>query len=161
MLGQFHHQLFSCRSDFEEARPRSSFLFKSYNSCEVCVSRLFLQDDMFINIFDKCFCFKIAAPGEERKPNRKAYVVESEFAFLSILSKILIIHFYIGSSDQLTDGSRNNKRSIFQTLVMKRCIARMFKDSLTQPCIYHSDLSKHSWKLLKLQLLCIVLMLRH
>ena len=31
--------------------------------------------------------FKIAAPGEGRKPSREEYVAESEFALLGILSK--------------------------------------------------------------------------
>ena len=45
--------------------------------------------------------FKIAAPGEGRKPSREEYIAESEFALLGILSKeYLMIHFYAGFSGQ-------------------------------------------------------------
>ena len=45
--------------------------------------------------------FKIAAPGEGRKPSHEQYVAESEFALLGILSKeYLMIYFYAGSSGQ-------------------------------------------------------------
>ena len=59
------------------------------------------------------------------------------------------------------DGSRNNKRYFFQILVTKRCIAQMLRDSLMQPCVNQSELSKRSRKSLRLRLLCIILMLRH
>ena len=136
----FHHQLFSCRSDFKETRPRLSFLFKSYNSNKVCVSR---------------FCF--ATPGEGHKPSSKAYVAESEFTLLGILLKILIVHFY-RFSKQLTDGRRNNKLCIFQTLLSKRSSVQMLINSLSRPCVNQSELPKHSRKSLDLRSLCIVLM---
>ena len=45
--------------------------------------------------------FKIAAPGESRKPSREEYIAESQFALLGILSKEnLMIHFYAGFSGQ-------------------------------------------------------------
>ena len=45
--------------------------------------------------------FKIAAPGEGRKPSLEEYVAESKFALLGILSKeCLMIHFYLDSSGQ-------------------------------------------------------------
>ena len=47
------------------------------------------------------FSFKIAAPGEGRKPSREQYIADSEFALLGILSKqCLMIHFYLDAGGQ-------------------------------------------------------------
>ena len=56
----------------------------------------------FCDIFKKAkFSFKIAAPGEGRKPSCEEYIAESEFALLSILSKqCLMIHFYLDAGGQ-------------------------------------------------------------
>ena len=83
------------------------------------------------------FSFKIAAPGEGRKPSCEEYIAESKFAWLDILSKeYLIIHFYLDPMDS-RQGSRNNKHLIFSDA--KR-IARMREDSLKQPCVIIANL---------------------
>ena len=99
MRRRFHHQPFSCSSDFEETRRVSSF-FKSYNS-RTFACESYLQDNTSLAIFavfvlKAKFSFKIAAPGEGRKPSREQYIAESEFALLGILSKQcrIMIHFY-------------------------------------------------------------------
>ena len=116
---RFHHQHFSCSSDLEETRHVSSF-FKSYNSRTFsCES--YLQDNTSLAIFvvfvlKAKFSFKIAAPGEGRKPSCEQYIAESEFALLGILSKqCLMIHFYFRCMpvDNTDRSGNNNKRLTF------------------------------------------------
>ena len=105
MRRRFHHQPFSCSSDFEETRRVSSF-FKSYNyGTFACES--YLQDNTSLAIFavfvlKAKFSFKIAVPGEGRKPSHEQYIVESDFALLGILSKQcqIMIHFYLDAGGQ-------------------------------------------------------------
>ena len=85
MRGRFHHQLFSCRSDFEETRcvslnPTTPLAFACECYIETTVS---LQSNYSTSRHND----KIAAPGEGHKPgsDRQKYVVESELVILSIL----------------------------------------------------------------------------
>ena len=74
---------------------------------------------------------KIASAGEGRKPNsdREKYIAESELALLSILSKqSLMIYFYLDSSEQ--HGWKQ----------IRKAVARMWEDSLTQPCVIIANL---------------------
>ena len=105
MRRRFHHQPFSCSSDFEETRRVSSF-FKSYNS-RTFACKSYLQDNTSLAIgfavfvLKVKFSFKIAARGEGRKPSCEQYIVESEFALLGILSKqSLMIYFYLDAGGQ-------------------------------------------------------------
>ena len=98
MQGQFHHQLFSCRSDFEETgrvslNPTTLLVLACESYIETtfyCLTTVYYYD-------------KIASEGKGSKPSsdREKYIAESEFALLGILSKqCLIIYFYLDSSEQ-------------------------------------------------------------
>ena len=93
MQRRFHHQPFSCRSDFEETRCVSSF-FKSYNSLTfACESYIETTVRLHYGCSTSRHQDKIAASGEGHKPSldRQKYVMESELALLSILYKLIII----------------------------------------------------------------------
>ena len=57
MRRRFHHQPFSCSSDFEETRHVSSF-FKSYNS-QTFACESYLQDNMSLAICFAVFVLKV------------------------------------------------------------------------------------------------------
>ena len=60
-----------------------------------------MRQHVFSKLLINSEYFKIAAPGEGRKPSCEEYEAESEFALLGILSKeYLMIHFYLDSSGQ-------------------------------------------------------------
>ena len=92
MQGRFHHQLFSCRSDFEETRRVSlNSTTPLAFACESYIEMTFL----FVN--DYLHYDKIPSEGEGRKPSsdRQKYIVESEFALLGILSKTMSNNIFL------------------------------------------------------------------
>ena len=98
MQGQFHHQLFSCRSDFKETRRVS---LKSYNSLAFVLRKLSSRHFYYF-LLTVYYYDKIASEGEGCKPSsdRQKYIAESEFAlsWVSFQKECLMIYFYLDSS---------------------------------------------------------------
>ena len=95
MRRRFHHQLFSCRSDFEETRRMSSF-FKNPTTHGLSFTKVTSRHVFILKII-VYYYDKIASEGEGRKPSsdRQKYIVESEFALLGILSKTMSNNIFL------------------------------------------------------------------
>ena len=61
-----------------------SCFLKLYNSRIFACESYFKTTRVYFVIYTQNFLFKIAAPGEGRKPSHEEYVAESEFALLGI-----------------------------------------------------------------------------